>query len=98
MPQQSNRVRKSSMKRLSFENDDDRGDSMKSDESKSVQFSTIGIRDYSLCLGDHPDVNRGAPVSLDWKYEPEQSFDLEEYERSFGNNNKKNYVRVSIPP
>lgn len=81
MPPQSNRVRKSSMKKLSFENDLDREDSIKSNETKIVQFSTIEIRDYSLCLGDHPDVNRGAPVSLDWEYQSQQSFDLEEYEQ-----------------
>ena len=89
MQQQSNRQRKSSLKKLRFRNEDERGDSTKSNETKSVQFSTIEIRDYSLCLGDHPDVNRGAPVSLDWEYESEQSFDLEEYEqRSFGKGRK----------
>ena len=76
-----NRVRKSSFKQLNFENDSSSEDSIKSNETKSVQFSTIEIRDYSLCLGDHPDVNRGAPVSLDWEYQVEQSFDIVEYER-----------------
>jgi hypothetical protein len=55
---------------------------------KSVQFSTIEVRGYSLCPGDHPDVNRGAPVSLDWEIQSEQSFDLEEYERRFGGKKK----------
>lgn len=57
--------------------------------SKSVHFSTIEVRDYSLCLGDHPDVNRGAPVSLDWEYESEQSFDIEEYEKRTCGREKK---------
>lgn len=86
MSVQKKRIRKSSLKRLEFENDND---PMKSNEGKSVQFSTIEVRDYSLCLGDHPDVNRGAPVSLDWEYQSEQSFDLEEYEqRSYGRGKK----------
>jgi hypothetical protein len=76
-----NRVRKSSFKQLNFENDSSSEDSIKSNETKSVQFSKIEIRDYSLCLGDHPCVNRGAPVSLDWEYQSEQSFDIVEYER-----------------
>lgn len=42
-----------------------------------------------MCLGDHPDVNRGAPVSLDWDYQSEQSFDIEEYERITGGRAKK---------
>lgn len=86
MSVQKKRVRKSSMKRLGFEKEDD---ATKSNEAKSVQFSTIEVRDYSLCLGDHPDVNRGAPVSLDWEYESEQSFDLEEYEQRLGGREKK---------
>lgn len=70
------RVRKSSLKRLSFDNDDE-----SEGGTKSVQFTTIEIRDYPQCLGDHPDVNRGAPVSLDWDYQSEQSYDIEEYEQ-----------------
>ena len=79
------RARKSSLKQLSIHDDDDdydREDSLKSvTEPKNVQFSTIEVRNYSLCLGDHPCVNRGAPVSLDWEYQAEQSYDLEEYEQ-----------------
>ena len=81
MPLQLVRLRKSSMKQFSFDNDDDREDFFRSAEPKSVQFSTIVVRDYSLCLGDHPEVNRGAPVSLDWEYESEQSYNIEEYEQ-----------------
>ena len=97
MPPQSNRVRKSSMKRLSFGNDNDREDSINSNDSKSVQFSIIEIRDYSLCLGDHPDVNRGAPVSLDWEYKSEQSFDLKEYEQiTFGKEKKTHQEMICL--
>ncbi len=83
---QKKRTRKSAIKQMGFVKDDD---PIKGNEGKSVQFSTIEVRDYSICLGDHPDVNRGAPVSLDWEYESEQSFDLEEYEqRSCGREKK----------
>ena len=89
MSPQAHRVRKSSLKKLTFDNDTDREDTMKSNESKTVQFTTIEIRDYSLCLGDHPDVNRGAPVSLDWEYQSQQSFDIEEYEQRYSGKEKK---------
>lgn len=88
LPVQKKRTRKSSMKQMNFEKDDD---PIKNNEGKSVQFSTIEVRDYSICLGDHPDVNRGAPVSLDWEYESEQSFDLEEYEQMTCGREKKKH-------
>jgi hypothetical protein len=92
-----NRVRKSSFKQLNFEDDDDTEHSTNSNETKIVQFSTIEIRDYSLCLGDHPDVNRGAPVSLDWEYQSEQSFGIVEYERrSFPKKSHNEMIRLAF--
>jgi hypothetical protein len=38
-------------------------------ESKMVQFGTIEIRSYDICIGDNPSVSYGTPVSLDWTYE-----------------------------
>lgn len=35
--------------------------------SKSVQFSTIQIREYELIIGDHY-TNKPYPISLDWSY------------------------------
>ena len=46
-----------------------------------VQFSTVHIRQYSLCLGDNPSVSEGPPISLDWNYGDERSYKLEEYEQ-----------------
>jgi hypothetical protein len=84
------------MKRLSFQDDMKQDDSMKSQESKSVQFSTIEVRDYWQCLGDHPDVNYGAPVSLDWDYQSEHSYDIEEYEQISGAKEKKDYQQMTF--
>eukprot|EP00751_Fragilariopsis_kerguelensis_P039248 CAMPEP_0171002528 /NCGR_PEP_ID=MMETSP0736-20130129/16259_1 /TAXON_ID=186038 /ORGANISM="Fragilariopsis kerguelensis, Strain L26-C5" /LENGTH=250 /DNA_ID=CAMNT_0011430927 /DNA_START=21 /DNA_END=770 /DNA_ORIENTATION=- len=50
-------------------------------KKKGVRFSTVNIRQYSICLGDHPSVALGAPISLDWTYEKEISIDLQEYEQ-----------------
>eukprot|EP00980_Cylindrotheca_fusiformis_P016806 scaffold5064_cov121-Cylindrotheca_fusiformis.AAC.20 len=49
---------------------------------KQVSFDMIEIREYSRCLGDHPDAIKGPPLSIDWQYEEAGSFVLEEYESS----------------
>jgi len=50
---------------------------------KNVQFSTIHVREYDICLGDNPSVARGAPISLDWTYKGrEHCYSIEDYERS----------------
>ena len=51
-----------------------------SNEDKSVHFSSVDVRDYSICLGDNPSVSRGAPISLDWGYDKEQTYGIESYE------------------
>jgi len=55
-------------------------DSSSSSSQMSVRFSTVDVRDYSLCLGDNPSVSRGAPISLDWDYVKENSYELNSYE------------------
>ena len=53
---------------------------------RSVRFSTVSVRKYDLCLGDHPSVRQGAPVSLDWTYRRKESrYPLDEYERRRSN-------------
>ena len=52
----------------------------KRSDEKIVSFSIVDVRDYSLCLGDNPSVSRGAPISLDWGYNDEQSYDIDIYE------------------
>merc|ERR1711907_760364 len=47
---------------------------------RSVSFSNVQVREYDLCLGDNPSVTQGAPVSLDWSYKTEASYQLDEYE------------------
>ena len=36
---------------------------------KLVQFGSIEIRSYDICIGDNPSVSYGTPVSLDWTYQ-----------------------------
>lgn len=47
---------------------------------KSVRFSRVVVRDYSLCLGDNPSVSRGVPISIDWDYDKERSYEINKYE------------------
>jgi hypothetical protein len=35
---------------------------------KSVNFSSVEVREYGLVLGDSPDIDNGFPLMLDWKY------------------------------
>uniref|UniRef100_A0A7S4T6P9 Uncharacterized protein n=1 Tax=Ditylum brightwellii TaxID=49249 RepID=A0A7S4T6P9_9STRA len=48
--------------------------------SKSVSFSYVEVREYSLTLGDHPDCSDGPPISLDWSYTNQKRVNLDYYE------------------
>lgn len=48
---------------------------------KSVSFSSLQIRSYSVTVGDHPCCTAGLPLTLDWDYTEEVSeFTVDEYE------------------
>lgn len=55
----------------------------KNNSSKStsvVQFGTIEVRSYDVCIGDNPSVSYGTPISLDWDYVVELKDTVEKYE------------------
>ncbi len=56
---------------------------------KSVSFSNVDIRGYSICPGDNPSVSRGVPLSLDWDYDPETSQEIDQFE-----DDRESYRRV----
>ena len=73
--------------------DDDDFDQIPRD--KSVRFSSVDIRDYSLCIGDNPSVSRGVPISLDWDYDEEHSHDINNYEHSrFGDRRESEALKL----
>jgi len=49
-------------------------------EKRSVQFSTIEVRDYDMILGDHPCCSYGPPITIDWDYLEYEPIDVNEYE------------------
>lgn len=53
----------------------------KKEKKSTVQFSTVHIRDYSLCLGDNPAVSQGPPISLDWYYDNETWYDIDDHDK-----------------
>jgi hypothetical protein len=50
---------------------------------REVSFDTINIRNYGMELGNHPNCQVGAPVTLSWDYEEQgtQDIDIYEFER-----------------
>ncbi|CAB9512452.1 expressed unknown protein [Seminavis robusta] len=54
----------------------------KSATGRRVSFSKIEIREYPRCLGDHPCVVVGPPLSIGWNPSGRYELDLDEYEQS----------------
>jgi hypothetical protein len=47
---------------------------------REVSFDSISIRNYSIELGNHPNCQVGAPVTLSWDYEEQDTQDIDVYE------------------
>jgi hypothetical protein len=38
-------------------------------QAKRVSFTALQVREYTICVGDHPCCQVGVPISLGWEYE-----------------------------
>mmetsp|Transcript_7569 Transcript_7569/g.9893 ORF Transcript_7569/g.9893 Transcript_7569/m.9893 type:complete len:194 (+) Transcript_7569:73-654(+) len=59
---------------------------------RSVKFATIQIREYKRTVGDHPEVLRGAPMSLDWDYNQHDHVCVSDYEEN--RSAKRTFLRI----
>lgn len=75
---------------LRMGNNDDQSD-------KAVRFSSVNVRDYSLCLGDNPSVSRGVPISLDWHYNEQRSVELDSYELDRSDSRRSSREELKLP-
>ena len=67
---------------LSFIKQDTKEDNDNDAQEKSlhVKFGDVEEREYSLALGDHPDVCGGPPIALSWNYAQKEKTDILTYE------------------
>ena len=61
--------------------------------NSSVVFSSVQVRVYSRTVGDHPDVTRGAPVTLDWDFQDHSEVDILQFEEN--RPERKRFLRMS---
>jgi hypothetical protein len=62
----------------------------------TVQFNTIEIRSYDICIGDNPSVSNGTPISLDWNYAMELHDTVERYEQSRSLTKRRNMRQMMM--
>lgn len=60
----------------------------KSQNKKTVTFSTLEIREYPIVLGNNPSTLRGPSVELGWQPQSNKIIDLESYEESRASNRR----------
>ena len=66
-------------------------------QQRSVSFSNLEIRSYSVTLGTTPTFN-GPPIALDWNYDPSETekFDVDAYEHY--RDTRRTRSELVIPP
>ena len=52
----------------------------KGHHKKTVSFTSLDIRSYSVTVGDHPLCSEGYPLTLDWEYTEASPLSIDQYE------------------
>eukprot|EP00540_Astrosyne_radiata_P008224 CAMPEP_0116844048 /NCGR_PEP_ID=MMETSP0418-20121206/12446_1 /TAXON_ID=1158023 /ORGANISM="Astrosyne radiata, Strain 13vi08-1A" /LENGTH=236 /DNA_ID=CAMNT_0004474907 /DNA_START=159 /DNA_END=869 /DNA_ORIENTATION=- len=63
---------------------------------RSVSFTSLEIREYTMTLGDHPSASSGPPVTLDWTYHSKETRDLDQYEQARGPKRRRKQLKLSL--
>lgn len=89
---------KSSLKRItSFSSSDSNDDTNDQRPKRSVQFSNLIIRTYSLTLGDHPFCSSGPALTLGWSYSPTHiQVKVDEFENV--RSPRRNFRQLTLDP
>jgi hypothetical protein len=75
--------RKGSLKRISSmcsQTNSDTGSS--SSLKRTVSFSSLEVREFSIALSDHPSCSYGPPIQLGWDYRQKKAVQVEDYEEA----------------
>jgi hypothetical protein len=51
-----------------------------SDDTKSVSFGFVEVREYNRIVGDHPEVRFGPPLGLGWEFHEHDRETIDKYE------------------
>jgi hypothetical protein len=65
-------------------------------EPKSIlRYDSVTIREYAFIPGDNPSVSKGVPLTIDWDYQWEKTFDLDAYEKN--KKTPRRQIEMKIP-
>ena len=73
-------------------------------DRKKVWFDRVTVYEHAYILGDNPSVSDGAPLSISWKCQSKNCYELEYYESMYpsetrrrrANNNKQHGLKLGV--
>uniref|UniRef100_A0A7S4NBN6 Uncharacterized protein n=1 Tax=Odontella aurita TaxID=265563 RepID=A0A7S4NBN6_9STRA len=73
-------------------------DAMNEEESMSVGFTSVDIREYPVRCGDSPFCSSGPPLTISWESRESFSYPLDTYETSQSSGRARDKREMIIPP
>ena len=70
---------------------------------KKIWFNKVEIKEYPIILGDNPSTSDGVPLTIDWKPQRYEQWDLHDYEinhhynQNFKRQNRRHGKHLMIP-